>query len=77
MIDSYERRVFLTMLACDEWMTPSSVLLYGRASWDRFLRGRRRRSLRLPRSCHCGYTCPGPFMEMHDCLGDEGEEGRQ
>jgi hypothetical protein len=71
-MDSYERRIFLAMLGSDQRETPGS---FGAASYERFQASHRLAATRLPVTCRCGYTTPGPFMEMHDCkeVGGDGE----
>lgn len=68
MIDSYERRVFLAAIGNDERASTSAAPVIGPNGWDHFLGERRFLASRVPVTCRCGYRCPGPFMEMHNCV---------
>jgi len=62
-MDSYERRVFLTMLGFDQQALAKGLpLAFGYEGFSRFIAAR---CPRFPHVCWCGYRSPGPFPEMH------------
>jgi len=68
VIDSYERRVFLEMLGRDEDVVAAGQMpSFGSRGWAWFLTERSFFARRTRRICGCGFTCPGPFLEMHIC----------